>query len=284
MKFIQFLVLLLLIIPSVLAADIDTYSLDYTIISDKISVKTTIEFQESQTNLELTLPQDAKAIEVKELNFETIELSDSIKLIIQNQEFNIVELQYITESLVEKSTDYFFITDLSNIEANNINIKLTLPEKAILKYPLTSNQASIIPSTSKVTTDGKSIMIQWDKSDLISKTILVIYNQEESNSILLFILIPILIIAIALFFIKLKPKAIKQKSSEKDITKNLFEEEKKIVEVLLENKEGIWQKQLQLKTGLTKVKLSRKIRNLEEKGVLEKIPYGNTNKIRLKSA
>ena len=56
--------------PSVLAAEIDTYSLDYTIISDKISVKT------------------------------TIELSDSIKLIIPNQEFNIVELQYITESLI----------------------------------------------------------------------------------------------------------------------------------------------------------------------------------------
>ena len=283
MKFVQFLILFLVLIPSVLAADIDTYSLDYTIISDKISVKTTIEFQESQTNLELTLPQDAKAIEVKELNFETIELSDSIKLIIQNQEFNKVELQYITESLVEKSTDYFFITDLSNIEANNINIKLTLPEKATLKYPLTSNQASIIPSTSKVTTDGKSIMIKWDKSDLISKTLLVIYNQEETNYNLLFILIPILLIAL-LFFIKLKPKQIKATPTEKDITKNLFEEEKKIVEVLLENKEGIWQKQLQLKTGLTKVKLSRKIRNLEEKGVLEKIPYGNTNKIRLKSA
>ena len=127
-------------------------------------------------------------------------------------------------------------------------------------------------------------MIKWDKSDLISKTILVIYNQEESNSILLFILIPILIIAIALFFIKLKPKQIKATPTEKDITKNLFEEEKKIVEVLLENKEGIWQKQLQLKTGLTKVKLSRKIRNLEEKGIIEKIPYGNTNKIRLKTA
>ena len=283
MKFVQFLILFLVLIPSVLAADIDTYSLDYTIISDKISVKTTIEFQEFQNNLELILPRDAKAIEVKELNFETIELSDSIKLIIQNQEFNKVELQYITESLVEKSTDYFFITDLSNIEANNINIKLTLPEKATLKYPLTSNQASIIPSTSKVTTDGKSIMIKWDKSDLISKTLLVIYNQEETNYNLLFILIPILLIAL-LFFIKLKPKQIKATPTEKDITKNLFEEEKKIVEVLLENKEGIWQKQLQLKTGLTKVKLSRKIRNLEEKGVLEKIPYGNTNKIRLKSA
>ena len=283
MKFVQFLILFLVLIPSVLATDIDTYSLDYTIISDKISVKTTIEFQELQNNLELILPRDAKAIEVKELNFETIELSDSIKLIIQNQEFNKVELQYITESLVEKSTDYFFITDLSNIEANNINIKLTLPEKATLKYPLTSNQASIIPSTSKVTTDGKSIMIKWDKSDLISKTLLVIYNQEETNYNLLFILIPILLIAL-LFFIKLKPKQIKATPTEKDITKNLFEEEKKIVEVLLENKEGIWQKQLQLKTGLTKVKLSRKIRNLEEKGVLEKIPYGNTNKIRLKSA
>ncbi len=63
----------------------------------------------------------------------------------------------------------------------------------------------------------------------------------------------------------------------------MFEDEKLIVRILLiEKTRELWQKQLEQKTGLNKVKLSRKLRSLEAKGLIEKIPYGNTNKIRLK--
>jgi len=43
----------------------------------------------------------------------------------------------------------------------------------------------------------------------------------------------------------------------------------------------MWQKQLQLKTGFSKAKLSRVIRNLESRSLVKKIPFGNANKIRL---
>ena len=66
-----------------------------------------------------------------------------------------------------------------------------------------------------------------------------------------------------------------------DITLNLYEDEKSIVRTLQSLRGEAWQKELQIKTGLSKVKLSRRLRALEEKGVVEKVPYGNTNRIRL---
>jgi len=69
----------------------------------------------------------------------------------------------------------------------------------------------------------------------------------------------------------------------KELTRNLFEDEKLVVETLLAaDKHELWQKQLELRTKIPKVRLSRKLRSLEAKGLIEKVPYGNTNHIRLK--
>ncbi len=69
----------------------------------------------------------------------------------------------------------------------------------------------------------------------------------------------------------------------KAIAPQFVEEEQKVVELLkkAENQE-LWQKQLLQETGLSKVKLSRLLRNLEERGVVTKQIFGNTNKIALK--
>ena len=68
MKSLKFLILFVLLAQFVLGTEIENYSVDYTLISDKTSVKTVIEFQEPITNLELILPRDSKAIEVKDID------------------------------------------------------------------------------------------------------------------------------------------------------------------------------------------------------------------------
>lgn len=83
-----------------------------------------------------------------------------------------------------------------------------------------------------------------------------------------------------------KEQAIEGKQVEpqlKAIAPQFVEEEQKVVELLkkAENQE-LWQKQLLQETGLSKVKLSRLLRNLEERGVVTKQIFGNTNKIALK--
>ncbi len=79
-------------------------------------------------------------------------------------------------------------------------------------------------------------------------------------------------------------------SKESPVTKTIepiipqfIENEQKVVNLLSSapNNE-LWQKQILLETGFSKAKLSRVIRNLEQRGVLVKEIYGNTNKIALK--
>ncbi|MBD3388377.1 MAG: hypothetical protein GF416_04810 [Candidatus Altiarchaeales archaeon] len=58
-------------------------------------------------------------------------------------------------------------------------------------------------------------------------------------------------------------------------------EERKIIEVLL--KEGkMEQMYLVAETGISKVKVSRVLSKLEQRGVVEKKPLGNTNLVKLK--
>ena len=83
---------------------------------------------------------------------------------------------------------------------------------------------------------------------------------------------------------RLKKVQIKNKTeiSKEGFTKNLFEDEKKIVEYLL-NKKGneSWTKEILKDLEISKVKLSRKLRSLEQKEIIKRIPYGNENRIRL---
>ena len=275
MKNIYFSILILLILAMPVFGQ--KYNSNYEIYSNKILVELDIFLEEPKNTLEIDVPKDAKAIEVKNFSFDIADLDNKNRLVIKNPD-KLIKIKYITGSFLEKSGgDNFFILDLEK----ETEIMLKLPEKAVLKYSLDSLEQSIFPKTNNVFTDGKRIIINWDKNSLNeANSILVIYN-EENDTNFLFWLILILVLA-GLFFIYKYKKKIFHKS-EKTMTTNLFEEEKQIISILLkENNNELWQKQLELKSGISKVRLSRKLRNLEQKGLIEKIPYGNTNKIRLK--
>jgi uncharacterized membrane protein len=63
----------------------------------------------------------------------------------------------------------------------------------------------------------------------------------------------------------------------------LLDTEKKVIEELKKaDRNELWQKQIQNLTGFSKAKVSRLIRDLETRGLVKKIIFGNTNKIRLK--
>jgi predicted transcriptional regulator len=66
-----------------------------------------------------------------------------------------------------------------------------------------------------------------------------------------------------------------------EMLKILPEDERKLMEVLLNDKK-IEQTYLVAESGLNKVKVSRLLIRLEERGIIEKKPLGNTNLIILK--
>lgn len=306
-SFIVFLFLSILYSAS--AADLQNYNASYDLILDKAIVDLTLSFDNFHSQVEWTVPQDASAIEVSEgLTFEIQEDQNSKNVIVNGKLFNTLHLKYITSSVIEKTKDRFFILDLSSVDAKNLSITVKLPEEANLKYTVDAPQPSIIPVSKDIKTDGQRIIIHWGTEDLDqAKSILVIYTlPQRTNPVILGIIVLGFVIVFSIggfiYYFKNKkrkhnttiPKKKKEKvekpekvapekTSPSDLTRNLFEEEKKIVEILLESKGNeLWQKELAHKSGLSKVKLSRKIRNLEQKGLIEKIPYGNTNKIRVK--
>jgi uncharacterized membrane protein len=66
-----------------------------------------------------------------------------------------------------------------------------------------------------------------------------------------------------------------------DLLRMLPEDERKLLEILIQERK-IEQIYLVAESGLSKVKVSRLLAKLEQRGVIEKKPLGNTNLIKLK--
>lgn len=181
--------------------------------------------------------------------------------------FSSGELNYTTEELLEKTKDkYFFV--LNDEYLVNSSVKVILPEGAILpeKY-------FIHPEGYSLSTNGRNIILSWDKMG--SKEILIPYTEKSSKFYLWLIPLPFLLGAFIWFIYSRKEK--------KDFSKNLFREEKEIVNYLLKKKDNsCWTKEISKDLGIPKVRLSRKLRNLVEKEIIIKETHGNENKITLR--
>ncbi|MDP2672783.1 MAG: hypothetical protein Q8O84_03145 [Nanoarchaeota archaeon] len=235
---------------------------------------------DSASELELRLPKDFAALEINS-EYKLEEFSKYFLIKINSTEN--FSISYITQSMVDKSKDRY-----SFISRNYLNkmqdVRLVLPESAVLL-----EEGLVFPEPDLISSDGRSIILEW--SDYNEKQIIVDYEFLEDNFIYYLIFgFLILVFLIYLFFEKKKHKKrlkkvqIKNKRelSKERFTENLFEDEKKIVEYLLGKKNNeAWTKEILRDAGITKVKLSRKLRSLEQKEIIKKIPYGNENKIRI---
>jgi hypothetical protein len=190
-----------------------------------------------------------------------------------------IELSYVTSSFIEKTNGkYYFVHNfVFPINANRGEIKLALDEGFIV------DSSEIFPAGSEIKSDGKSIILVWNYKDkkagdnipLFVPFASVKYDWDYILIILAIILALALIIWGLYYFIKFKKK-------KGNYENYLIDAEKKVIEELKKaDRNEMWQKQLQLKTGFSKAKLSRVVRNLESRNLIKKIPFGNTNKIRL---
>lgn len=147
-----------------------------------------------------------------------------------------------------------------------------LPEGSIIPKDKDVN-FFISPSQDQIYSDGRRVIISWKKMELTGPfDVSVIYQTIITSSKWPWYLV-IALFGIIIFLIFRKKKA---------NIPALIAQEKKIVQLLSESPEkNMWQKQLHIASGLSKVKLSRLLRNLEKRGVIRKEQYGNTNKIHL---
>ncbi|HLF53658.1 MAG TPA: hypothetical protein VI544_00605, partial [Candidatus Nanoarchaeia archaeon] len=226
---------------------------------------------DQEQTLTLDIPSDASSISA---NQEYEQGGNSIKI-----KGKSIELSYLTSESLQKSRGGYYFVDKVKFSSdfNKADIKFLIDTGSFL------DNENIYPSPTRIETDGRQILVIWELNNVKQgddvPIFLTIESPSSSNSIIWMIIIIVLIILIYMVY-KFYPK--KGKKIE-DIDKYLVESEKAIIAELKKADRGeLWQKQLQLKTNFSKAKLSRLVRNLESRNVIEKIPFGNTNKVRLK--
>lgn len=216
-------------------------SADYTIDGDEVLTKLSFSAEEFQS---IKIPSEKTVLEFNPDSY----------------------VEYTTPSFLEKSrNDYFFIVD--NEFHVNSKITVTLPIGAIL-----DSKYFVFPKNYTMSTNGQNIIISWDNST--EKEVLIAYTIPTKFSIWPIILS--LIVILLLYYIIIK----KRKRKNDNYTKNLFGDEKKIMKYL-SNKKECWTKEIARDLKISKVKLSRRLRRLEEKGLISRTPHGNENRITL---
>ena len=138
----------------------------------------------------------------------------------------------------------------------------------------------ITPEPDRIYSDGQRIILSWDEQDHTGLFDVSVFMAPVVNSYSFFwsLVVALLLAASGyFFFLRRKRRLIKNFFSFFDI---LLENERKVLDALL--RDGtLWQKQLQITTGLSKVKLSRLLQSMEKRGLVRREAYGTSNRIHL---
>lgn len=272
MRWVFVIGVLLLCMASVSAVEIDKYTAVYNLVDDKAVVEVEIEFSSRTTGeFNLSLPEDYTALTVY-LDNEKTEFDG----VLENT--TSLKYNYVTQEVIDKTN--FLMNLQAGQDIKDMEIKLVLPEGAMLKKPLHKKGGSIYPKPADTDTDGRSLIFIWEQKELKQGDEIAIFAQIEPEKeystwiavvILLLILFPVAYLAY--------PRKIKQ---ERKTEKHLKEDEEQIV-TILERKEGeCEQGTLRVITGFSKAHLSRLLKELEDRKVIHKEKRGKKNTVFLK--
>ncbi len=293
MKLFGWLIAFLLVLPFGLAQVMEDYSVSYELVGNKAFVTHDLRFNFSATTtLEFAVPKDAKEITLEIDNRTNIPLiKDNVLQIPINPFTKSITITYISGE--PASTNDEFLADISMpFDVKNLEVKVVLPEEAVLRKPL-SEGGSVFPKADKVETDGLQIFITWTAKDMKlgdSFGAFVLYKSKTEGSQLVYGIIGLLIVIIIILIIirtkkRIKIKKISKKTSKhehEDISSHLKEDEKQIVNVLKQRGGQCEQGTLRVVTGIPKASLSRLLMELEARKVVYKEKRGKKNIIFLK--
>lgn len=114
-------------------------------------------------------------------------------------------------------------------------------------------------------------------------SIIVQYNVEKSSQYGIPLILASLAIVVFLFVVRITKAKIPKKTKKQDIDLNdLSARQKKIIKLLQEKGKPLTQKQIQLELKLPKASISRNIKTLELKNLIDKEQVGMSNMIKLK--
>ena len=196
-----------------------------------------------------------------------------------------LNVSFVTTNIitVQKNLKVLSLDIPITIETLKTNIRLELP------YGNGLSDKVIVPASPPITeigTDGRKIFILWEIPNKIADDIIplrVYYERIDNNSSLekyytIIIISSVLIVSV---FAVLYVRVLKKKPEL--VLSVLNEAERIVVEILQQQPEQeVDQRKIVTLSGFSKAKVSRIIKSLEERGVVEAERKGRKNKVKLK--
>ena len=193
-----------------------------------------------------------------------------------------VEFSYETNDFVKILNEKnFFDTDFSiHEDISTLSASIRLPEGTAL-VENAPNRLSFAQNATTLS-DGRRIIILWSMDNLSKSSELrfqVLYEKVAGANFLTYwpyIVAGVVIIVVTIFFVFRYTKR-----SEKLILSVLDEYEKKVVDIITAAGGEVNQRKIVQETNLSKAKVSRVIKSLVDRGVVEIERMGRANKVKL---
>jgi len=282
-----------LLLANISFAQIQYYGIDTTVNDKgKAFVKLTITFAKPEKNLKFNI---IGRIE----NFTATSIAGPVNCDVESgaitfincdipmtQEKRTVEISFETDDFVKKFEDkFYFDADLSlNKPVDQVYATVKLSEIFRLADQDLADKISFPQNVTTISEFGRRIMIVWKLSNMIESQPLrfqFFYEEIQPPAIFsirlrYFVVLGVVASSIIIYLIyrfKRKP--------EKLILSVLDDFERKVVDVIVASGGTVNQKKVVQETNLSKAKVSRVVKSLVERGVIEVERLGRTNKLKL---
>lgn len=162
-----------------------------------------------------------------------------------------------------------------------------LPPKGLLSADIANE--SYFPPTGKVLTDGKRIIVSWEKKDLKANDVLsfsVLFEVVGDGGVMwdlsVIAMISIVVIVMVGIAVYMRRGAVKVEK-EVRVLPLLNKDEKRIVDIVAKHGGDARQRDIVKESDFSKAKVSRLVKNLKERGVVDtEAISGRENKVILK--
>lgn len=280
----------------VAATGLEYYGIE-DIIQDDMSIKNTItlKFTSPIAHLEYQLGMKVENLSVSN-NFDsaTCHLEGGKKSVVicdfvgMTEEMNQLKLSFITRDGISKAEGkYKFNVNYGvSLPIDRLFVIVKLPENSILAEEPVNE--SFFPSSGKTLSDGKRIGVYWESTNLTTGSDLrysVVYSPPALISSSLIIALTVMVLAVmgGIGFYVRKGSGSAPAPIVTPAVSVLNQDEKKVVDILKSNEGDAGQKHIVREGDFSKAKVSRLVKSLKERGVVDVEPIsGRENRIILK--
>ena len=268
-------------------AQIDSYGIENLLEGEKVSfVRLTITFSKPVESFDFVV-----FARIRDFNSRTTAGNANCKVMVSEisritckpeltEEKKTLEISFKTEDFIKKLGDkYFFSGDFTlGQPIKNIFAYVKLPEG----MGLSKNNSNIFPKNGIISSDGRRIVIIWRINEVKATEPIKFSVSYEPVKLVQTIETWKIIAIVSVVAISSSYLLIQKIRKPKEVILSVLDEyERKVMDVIVGHGGKVKQKRIVQETNLSKAKVSRVIKSLVDRGLIEVERLGRTNRIKL---